>query len=319
MRVFIELPSWLGDSVMASASIENLVQNFNSSPLKIVFFGSFVSCELFKSSPNCEQILIDKSKEQTPKISLFKPFYRLSYLRKIAKNLGHFDVALSFRSHLASKVLLNTIKADKKAIFKPTINATHQVLKYLKFLNSALNLKPLNNAPKLHFTPLNKGQKKRLGLNPGASYGDAKRWGAHNFAKVALELAKDYDIFIFGAKNETQIAEQIAQILNENKIKFTNLCGKTSIKELCENIAALDLFITNDSGPMHIAAAFKVPMIAIFGPTKVDETAPFGNERAKIIKLNLPCQPCMRRTCPLKHHNCMEQITPKMVLDSILL
>ena len=70
---------------------------------------------------------------------------------------------------------------------------------------------------------------------------------------------------------------------------------------------------------MHIAAAFKVPMVAIFGPTKADETAPFGNERAKIIKLNLPCQPCMRRTCPLKHHNCMEQITPKMVLDSILL
>lgn len=318
MRIFIELPSWLGDSVMASASIENICQNFSKTPIKIVFFGAFVSCELFITHPNCEQAIIDKSKEQMPKISLFKPFYRLLYLRKITKNLGKFDIALSFRSHFASKVLLSSVKADKKAIFKPNLNATHQVLKYLNFVNSALNLKPINTALRLHFTPLKKSAKKRLGINAGASYGDAKRWGAHNFAKVGLELAKDYDIFIFGAKSEQKIAEQITKILSENKVNFINLCGKTSIKELCENIAALDLFITNDSGPMHIGAAFKVPMVAIFGPTRADETAPYGNERAKIIKLNLPCQPCMRRHCPLKHHNCMEQITPKMVLECAL-
>lgn len=320
MRIFIELPSWLGDSVMASASIENICQNFKNfkTPLKIVFFGAFASCELFKDHPDCEQVIIDKSKEQMLKISAFKPISRLLYLRKIAKNLEAFDIALSFRSHFASKVLLSALKANKKAIFKPNISAAHQVLKYLNFVNSTLALKPINTALKLHFTPLDKSIKKRLGINAGASYGDAKRWGAHNFAKVGLELAKDYDIFIFGAKSEQKIAEQITKILSENKVNFINLCGKTSIKELCENIAALDLFITNDSGPMHIGAAFKVPMVAIFGPTRADETAPYGNERAKIIKLNLPCQPCMRRHCPLKHHNCMEQITPKMVLECAL-
>lgn len=321
MRLFIELPSWLGDGVMASASIENLALNFTNltpkEPLEIVFFGSFASIELYKTQPNCKQAILDESKKITPKLSFLKPIYRLIYLRKLAKKLGDFDLAISFRSHLASKVLINALNARKKAVFSPKIKAEHQVLKYLDFVNNALNLQPLSKDLKLHFKPLKKQSRARLGINAGASYGDAKRWGASNFAKVAKEMAKDYDIFIFGAKGEEQIADEIAKDLSAASINYTNLCAKTSIKELCEHIASLDLFITNDSGPMHIACAFKVPLIAIFGPTRVDETAPYGNERAKIIKLDLPCMPCMRRSCPLGHHDCMRLITPQMVLDKI--
>jgi len=82
-------------------------------------------------------------------------------------------------------------------------------------------------------------------------------------------------------------------------------------------ISNLDLFITGDSGPMHVAAAFQVPTVAIFGPTKDDETSQWMNEKSLIVKKNLDCQPCMKRTCPLQHHNCMKLIKAIEVLDVV--
>ena len=84
------------------------------------------------------------------------------------------------------------------------------------------------------------------------------------------------------------------------------MAAKLSVNELISQISNLDLFITGDSGPMHIAAAFQVPTVAIFGPTNDKETSQWMNEKSRVIKKNLECQPCMKRTCPLKHHNCMK-------------
>ena len=90
-----------------------------------------------------------------------------------------------------------------------------------------------------------------------------------------------------------------------------------SISELINHISNLDLFITGDSGPMHLAASFQIPTIAIFGPTKYDETSQWMNDNSIVVKKNLDCQPCMKRTCPLKHHNCMKLIKAQEVIDSI--
>ena len=95
------------------------------------------------------------------------------------------------------------------------------------------------------------------------------------------------------------------------------MAGKTTIPELINHISNLDLFITGDSGPMHVAAAFQVPTVAIFGPTKDDETSQWMNEKSLIVKKSLECQPCMERTCPLQHHNCMKLITYLEVLKII--
>ena len=84
-----------------------------------------------------------------------------------------------------------------------------------------------------------------------------------------------------------------------------------------EYIASLDLFISGDSGPMHIASALEVPTAAIFGPTNDIETSQWMNEKSVIVKENLECQPCMKRTCPLKHNNCMNLIKANSVLKAI--
>ena len=92
--------------------------------------------------------------------------------------------------------------------------------------------------------------------------------------------------------------------------------GKTTIVELINHISSLDLFITGDSGPKHVAAAFIVPSVAIFGPTRDDDSSQWMNEKCVTVKKNLDCQPCMQRTCPLQHHNCMKLINASDVFDA---
>ena len=153
------------------------------------------------------------------------------------------------------------------------------------------------------------------GINPGASYGSAKRWYPQEFAKVARELSNEYDIVIFGGSSEIDIAVDIEKSLIENGVNnYQNLAGNTTITELINKIASLDLFITGDSGPMHIAAAFQIPTVAIFGPTKDKETSQWMNKKSIIVKRSLDCQPCMKRICPLQHHNCMNFIKANDVL-----
>jgi heptosyltransferase-2 len=161
-------------------------------------------------------------------------------------------------------------------------------------------------------------KKSILGINPGASYGSAKRWYPEEFAKVASELSSQYDIVIFGGPSEKDIAMDIEKSLIEKDINnYQNLADTTTIPELIDHISKLDLFITGDSGPMHVAAAFQIPTVAIFGPTKDDETSQWMNDKSIIVKKNLECQPCMKRTCPLQHHECMKLITAVEVLDAV--
>ena len=380
MRILIELPTWLGDAVMASAAVEaiakhaatfgagNLTGKFDGSgeqdfsfssqnfgpvtqeiqifkndtpnldgkfeadsdanltaserenqnlenlaaqPVKIVFFGSFAACELFKAHPNCERVIVDNSKKA--KFRLWRLFWQ-------ARELGKFDAAFSFRSSFASKILLLGARAGRKFIFQKNNDSAHQVQKYLKFVKSALNLKQADDELKLYFEP-RKFDAPVLGLNPGASYGSAKRWYPVYFAQVALHFKDKFKIMIFGGAGERDMCEQIEQILRENGAECENLAGKTSVRELCENIGGIGqsggIFVTNDSGPMHIAAAYKTPTIALFGPTRFTQTCPWRNENARILRLNLECMPCMKRVCPLKTHACMKDLSPQAVIQTI--
>ena len=303
MKILIELPTWLGDCVMATPAIENIV-NFDND-VQITFVGSFVTVEAMKShSKVVKTVALDK---------------KYSALYKTAKSLGNFDVFFSFRSSTRSKFLKFCISAKNKYQFdKNKYQHRHQVEKYNDFINDSLNI----NFPagKLLLSTINSqpSTQKTVGINPGASYGSAKRWYPEEFAKVANELSDQYDIVIFGGPDEQDIALDIEKLLIKKDVKnYKNLAGKTTIPELINHISNLDLFITGDSGPMHVAATFEVPTVAIFGPTKDDETSQWMNEKSLIVKKNLDCQPCMKRTCPLGHHDCMNLIKAVDVLDSV--
>lgn len=299
MRIFINLPTWLGDSVMASAAIYALKEHFKDAYL--VFYGSFVSTELFKNFQNSSTLVENKKQ-------------RYIQILKNRKELAEFDYALSFRSAFSSKIILKLIKAKQRFYFdKYKLKNEHQVLKYLNFVESTFNFKALSQSLKLPISPKT-SQTKILALNPGAHYGSAKRWEASYFAKVAKFFANTHKILIFGVGKERELCDEIEQILKIEGVKVKNLCGKTSIRSLCKNISMCDLFITNDSGPMHIGAAYGVKTLAIFGPTRFTQTSPWNNPNAKIIRLDLPCSPCMKRVCPLTHHQCMKDLKPELVI-----
>ena len=297
--IFIELPTWLGDAIMATPAIEELIKKYPNA--KLTFFGSYVSTEALKAHPKCIKTIVDESKNS--KIRLF-------WLCKMAKKIGKFDIAISFRSSFTSTLFLKFIKSKQKLQYNKNAFKGHQVEKYASFLG----VKP--QSLKLYQEPF-KYKSKTVGINPGATYGSAKRWYPKEFAKVADTLSKEYgyDIVIFGGPNEKEIAKEIENTLHIKN--FINLAGKTSINELIKKIGGLSGFITNDSGPMHIAAAYGVPTVCIFGPTDYKETSQWMNGKSVIISKDLDCSPCMKRSCPLKHHNCMKMITADDVIAEI--
>ena len=231
-----------------------------------------------------------------------------------------FDLFFSFRGSLRSTYMKFCINAIHKYQFKKKIYVSgHQVEKYNQFINESLNIQSPPGKLSLHNTTEKKlGKNKILGINPGASYGEAKQWHSEGFSNVASALSHKYDIVIFGGPLDENIAQEIEINLIEKGVKnYQNLASKTSILELISQIGNLDLLITGDSGPMHIAANYKVPTISIFGPTRFDETAQWNNNKSIVLKKNLSCQPCMKRTCPLKHHNCMKLIESSEVLEAV--
>jgi len=305
MKIAIELPTWLGDCVMATPAIDNIISIYPDA--KITFLGSLVAIEAMKYHPQVDRIVVlDKSY-----LSLYK----------IAKELGVFDMFFSFRSSSRSKILKFWVSAQQKFQFSKYQYAHgHQVEKYNNFVNGSLQVENKPGLLKLHqqSSQLSKKPHHVLGINPGASYGSAKRWYPEKFAKVAESLSKHYDIVIFGGPGEVDIASDIEKcLLQANVSNYQNLAGKTKVPELISQISQLDLFITGDSGPMHVAGAFQVPTVAIFGPTKDNETSQWMNSKSRIVKRYLDCQPCMQRTCPLKHHNCMRFVNEEEVLDAV--
>jgi len=307
-EIFIEIPSWLGDAIMATPAIENLIKTYPDA--QITLLGSFVSTQAFQGYPNIKRVIVDDTK---------KSGNRYKNLISLAKSIERVDLAISFRRSISSKFMMFFIKAKKKFNYRRlTKKEIHLCIRYNDFVNKVLNLKNEVGDLKLYFKPFNYG-KPTLGINPGATYGSAKRWYPEEFAKIAIEMSKKYDIVIFGGPAETNIAKDIEnELVSKGITNYQNLAGKTTIPELIEKIAGLDLFITNDSGPMHIAAAYKVKTIAIFGPTKFTETNQWNNPNGEIVTKNLDCAPCMKRVCPLKHHNCMKNITAADVLNVIV-
>jgi heptosyltransferase-2 len=158
-----------------------------------------------------------------------------------------------------------------------------------------------------------------IGINPGSTYGGAKRWLPDRFADVAKRLMRRLEqterahvqAVILGAKGEESLGKAIAAQLGGRSVV---LSGETTIREVMTVVKRCRLLITNDTGPMHIAAACGVPVVAVFGPTDWRTTAPYGQERS-IVREAVDCAPCLLRECPIDHR-CMTRISVDRVYEA---
>ena len=209
--------------------------------------------------------------------------------------------------------------------YPENIENQHLVTTY-KMLLEPLGVKISDTDPRIHLTNeeldqaetilANQGvpsKRKLVGINPGAAYGSAKCWPPERFRAVIEKLLEDPQVYIvcFGDANGAPTVKQIVSGLPQRVI---NLAGGTTLRELCCLIKKCDAFLTNDSGPMHIASALQTPLVAIFGSTSEIKTGPYKN--GTVIHKHVECSPCYLRECPIDFR-CMKRISPEEVYDLI--
>ena len=153
-------------------------------------------------------------------------------------------------------------------------------------------------------------------LQPGARWSN-KRWPAENFAELVHLTVKNLPaarFVVLGDAEDKPLGEIISRAAPENCL---NLCGETSLPEMIELLRLCDLMVTNDTGPMHVAAALGKPLVAIFGPTEPRRTGPYGHLE-NVLRIELPCSPCLKDYCAYEKPNeCLNAISPTMVFERV--
>ncbi|MCX6622079.1 MAG: lipopolysaccharide heptosyltransferase II, partial [Acidobacteria bacterium] len=155
-----------------------------------------------------------------------------------------------------------------------------------------------------------------IGVSPGAAYGGAKRWLPERFAEAAISLAGTLaePVALFGAPSERPLCEQVAATIRASGIAVHDFAGETSLGQFIDLAAACRVFLTNDSGAMHIASALGIPTVAVFGATNEFGTGPTG-DLSRVVREPVECAPCLLRECPIDHR-CMTRVSAGRVAES---
>ena len=157
-----------------------------------------------------------------------------------------------------------------------------------------------------------------VGVSPGAAYGNAKRWLPERFAESARQVAATLDagVVVFGSAGERELCEAVMQDLRRTGVQACNLAGETSLNDFIDLASACRVFLTNDSGAMHVASAAGVPTLAVFGATDDVTTGPTGS-LARVVREHAECSPCLLRECPIDHR-CMTRVSADRVAAEAL-
>jgi lipopolysaccharide heptosyltransferase II len=320
MRILIRVPNWIGDSVLAQPAIETIAANFPDAELWLSA-AAWVK-DIFSADSGIAGIVP------------LAPGNGLRSLRAAARNLKarNFDIGILLTNSFGSALLFSLARIPERwgyardgrelLLTRAVRNANpdtprHQVRYYLDLV-SGLGLKTVT--PKLRLrVPEEKRDEARkllenlgfderqplLVLSPGAAYGPAKRWPASRFSELAslFQKRKGAAVLVIGSAAESDLAAAISSTLTPRPIDLT---GKTNLAQLVGLISRAHLFVSNDSGPMHLANAIGVPVVGIFGPTDPAVTGPF-EPPAAVVKKEVPCWPCYYRKCPYDHR-CMIRI-----------
>jgi heptosyltransferase-2 len=332
-RILIRSTNWIGDAIMTTPAVRAIRKNFSHAEISILAKPWVLP--VFENNPHVDQCIVYDSSAKHHGI--------LGKL-KLARDLKpyHFDVAIllqnafeaaliSFLAQIPCRIGYNTdargILLSHAVPLNKEIKNKHQTAYYLDILKGiGLDTDGQSLTLKVGEKYVNKADKTLdrhgvssadsvVGINPGATYGPAKQWFPERFANLADHIVDAFEtrIILFGGPEDLASGMKISQMMRHSPI---NLSGKTGLGEAMALIKRCKLFITNDSGLMHVAAALDVPLIAIFGSTNPATTGPWSN-RSRVIKLPVECSPCLKPECPESHFQCMKQISVEMVLEVV--
>lgn len=309
MKIIVRMPNWIGDFVMATPVLEDLRKFYPLAKIDVLCPGNFG--ELLENNPFIDEVIPFSRKKR------FFPTGMIPKLRNKRYDLGvlltnSFSSAWHFwiggvKKRLGFYKRSRAFLLNQNVPFPENKEKQHLVITYKQLIGSSSA-----SEPKLFISPKEKKIGKTIfGINPGAAYGSAKCWPPERFRLVIESLIADIpnsEVIVFGDKLTKPLVDTVCEGFDERVI---NLAGKTTLKELIQEIGRLDAFLTNDSGPMHIGASLEVPMVAIFGSTNPYATGPYKS--GKVIYKAVSCSPCYKRICPIDF-KCMKQIEPLEVV-----
>lgn len=324
-RIVIRTANWLGDVVMTLPAMTAVREKYPDAHIAVV--ANPLAAQLLENHPGCDEIIVYDRKGEDSGIFGFLRF--VSSLRR-----RKFDCAILFQYAIEAGLIaalagiprrLGFATDNRRFLLTHPVpfgereKTLHQVDAFLRILSHY----DITTTEKIQQLTLTEGErawaKEQLpegpvvAINPGAAYGSAKRWYPERFAAVADFMAKEHGMtaVLTGGPGEIEIGRDIAAAMQSQVFNFV---GKTSVRQMMSLIDAASLMITNDSGPMHIAAGFNVPIVAIFGPTNHTTTCPLS-DHYRIVRHDVECSPCMLRECPIDHR-CMDRVTVHDVIKS---
>jgi heptosyltransferase-2 len=309
VKILVKAANWLGDAVMTLPALRSLKEMIPAARITVLTKPAFA--DLYRGAAGADEVLLHER-------GGVRPWLRT--LREIRRR--KFDAALVFPRSFSSAFLVYSARIPRRigyagegrtALLTDPVRRLpekrHRV-HHFHHLLSAFGEPAPAHPPRLEILPdaaawaeEKMPGKPWIGINPGATYGEAKQWLPERFIELGKRLASRARIVVVGGPAEVDLGERVAQGTG-------GICiaGKTTVSQLAAAIARCELFVTNDTGPMHVADAVGTPIVAVFGSTDWIETPPYGKKHT-LVRREIECSPCLKRTCPLKHHHCMEWIT----------
>jgi len=332
MRILIRATNWVGDAIMALPALRAVRSKFADARIGIVA-RPYVA-DIYREQGVCDELIPYDPKarhrgwrgRETLAAELRAKKFELALLFQNA-----FDAAwLAWRAGISERIGYardgrGILLTKSIATPKPGEIPAHEKFYYLELLRRAGFIENLPDDAHIALQVSDAARQRgaailagagvrpnahRIAVGAGASYGSAKCWPPERFAQTLNTFLRDSetDVILFGTAGEAAVSDAITRDLVRAAI---NLTGKTAIADLPGLLSQCHVFLGNDSGAMHVAAAVGLPVVAVFGPTDPCGTAPV-TPRATIVQQKPYCSPCFLRRCPTDHR-CMRAVTPEMV------
>ncbi len=328
-RILVRTTNWVGDAIMTLPALETLKTNFPQSYISVL--GRPWVLPLLESHPAVDQVIPHTRKGG----GLSQITGLIQGAREIRK--GGFDLAVIFQNAFEAALLCYLggppyrvgYNTEGRGIFlthrvkrSQEVLRVHQVEYYLAMLR-ALGWEAQARNPVLHVSPEDTNRTHELldsinidrsafllGLGPGAVYGGAKRWPPERFARIGDWASENWGarVLVMGSGMEQDICKRLCRLMTHEPV---NLCGRTSLGEAMGLISRCHMFVSNDSGLMHMAAALRIPTVAVFGSTDPVATGPRG-ANVRVVRHETACAPCLKTECPTDFR-CMLSIDPEEV------
>ena len=330
-KILVRATNWVGDAVMSLPALRALRKRFPQARISIL--AKPWVADLYRRESFCDELI-----PYTPRTVAEK------WAAARALRLRRFDTAILLQNAFEAAAIAYLAGIPERIGYardgrgllltraihvpKPGEIPRHERFYYLEMLRRAgiiAELPPndsirLEGAPAARASGMDRFRQLGLGetvigLSPGAAYGTAKRWLPERFAESANQVAGDLgaSVAIFGSTDERALCESVAASITT---RVKNYAGETSLAEFIDLAAACRVYLTNDSGAMHIASALGVPTVAIFGATDDQTTGPTG-PLAKVVREQVECSPCLKRECPIDHR-CMTRVSAARVAEAAL-